>query len=182
MPMRPRSPAGNPERIRLPGIAGVIGFVDGRFGSAVDQRPLVPPPLIGRGQQPVRIGGIDGDIGDARILADGQNVLPGFSAVGGFENSAIAARRPQRTLRRHVDHVRIARIDHDAGDVLGILQTQIAPASPAVVRTIDPIAPVHAALAVVLAGSDPHGRRIFRIERDRSYGIGAFVIEHRASR
>ena len=116
-----------------PGNARVIGFIDGRFGSTVDQRPLVAPPLIGRGQQPVWICGVDGDIGDARVLADGQNVLPGFSTIDGFENSAIATRRPQRTLRRHIDHVRISRVNHDAGDVLGIFQTQIAPASPAIV-------------------------------------------------
>ena len=138
----------------------------------------MPPPLIGRSQQPVRIAGIDGDIGNAGVLADGENVLPRFSAVGGLENPAIAARRPQRTLRRHVDHVRIPRVDHDSGDVLRILQPQIPPASAAVIGPIDSVAPVDAALAVVLARPDPHGGRIFRIECHRSDGIRALIIKH----
>ena len=140
------------------------------------------PPLIGGSQQPVRIRGIDGDIGHARVFADGQDVLPGLAAVGGLEDAPIAAGRPKRPLRCHVDHVRVARIDHDSGDVLGILQTQIAPASAAVVGAINSVAPVHAALAVVLAGPDPDGGRIFRIERDRSDRIGSLIFKDRASR
>ena len=53
----------------------------------------------------VRIVWIDDDVGDARVLADIENALPGLAAVSRFVKSALAARSPEWALRRDVDDV-----------------------------------------------------------------------------
>ena len=73
--------------------------------------------LPGGGEQDVGVGGVDGDVGDSGVVADFEGLLPGFSTVGGFVESALAAGSPQGSLRGDVDDVRIARVDGDAADV-----------------------------------------------------------------
>jgi hypothetical protein len=65
----------------------------------------VAPSLIRGAIEGVRIVWIDDDVGDARVLADVQNVLPGLAAVSCFEKTTLAARPPQRSLRSNVDDV-----------------------------------------------------------------------------
>ena len=52
------------------------------------------------------------------VGADRQHRLPGLAAVGGLVDTTVAPRRPQRTNRRDVDGVRVARIDDDVANVL----------------------------------------------------------------
>src|SRR5258706_9056689 len=102
------------------------------------------------------------------MLTDRQHILPRLAAVRGFEHAAVPARRPERALRGYVDDIRIARVDHNARDVLRVLEPQIAPRAAAVIRPVDAVSVAHAALAVVLARPDPHRVRILRIERHRA--------------
>src|ERR1043165_641779 len=103
----------------------------------------------------VWIVGIDHDVGDACVLADVENVLPRLAAVGSLEQTALAARSPQRTLRGHIDDVRVFRIDGDAADVLGSFETDVFPTAAAVVRLVNTVTIGNAALAVVLPSADP---------------------------
>ena len=75
-------------------------------------------PLIRSCVNRVRIVRIDHDVGDAGVLADLENLFPGLAAVGGFEETSIAARPPQRSLRCDVDDVGVLWIDRDPADVL----------------------------------------------------------------
>ena len=70
--------------------------------------------------QHVRVARIEHDVGDAGVLADVQHLLPGLAAVGRLVEPAIAARSPQRPLGRDVHRVRVARVDQDLADVLGL--------------------------------------------------------------
>ena len=68
----------------------------------------------------------------ARVGAHGQHGLPRLAAVNGLVDPAIPARRPERTHRRDVDHVGVARIHDDVADVLGVrspTRFQVSPAS-----------------------------------------------------
>ena len=89
------------------------------------------------------------------MLADFQNKLPVFAAVGGFVKSSLTTRRPEGTLGSNVDDVRIAGIDEYPGYVLGALQTHILPALAAIDRLVNAVAETDAPLALVLAGADP---------------------------
>src|SRR5205085_5057846 len=109
--------------------------------------------LIRRGINCFRIIWIDYYVGDAGVLADVEDLVPGFAAVGRLVQAAVSAWSPQRPLRRHVNNVRIFRIDRDPPDVLGIFQANILPTLAAVIRTIQAAAVRDAALAVVLAGA-----------------------------
>jgi hypothetical protein len=52
------------------------------------------PPLIRRREKRVRIAGVENDIGDAGVLADGEDALPGLAAIGGLVQAAVAAGAP----------------------------------------------------------------------------------------
>ncbi len=140
----------------------------------------MPAALVGRGQQDIGITRVEHHIGDAGVLADGQDSLPGLAAVGGFVQAAIAARPPERTLGRHVDSVRIAGIEDDAGDVLRLFQPHVLPGFAAIVGAVDAVAIGDATLAVVFSRADPDHVRIFGIEDHGADGVGAFAIEDRS--
>src|SRR6185295_12882056 len=137
----------------LPGGAAVGGPVDAALGAAVDQGPDVAAPLVGGGVEHVGVARVHHHVGDAGVLADRQHLLPGLAAVGGLVEAAVAARRPQRALGRHVDGVRVAGIDEDLADVLGTLEPDVLPTLAAVDRLVDAVAVGDAALAVVLAAA-----------------------------
>src|SRR5438552_17601033 len=113
------------------------------------------PPLIRGRVNRVRIAWINRDVGDAGVLANLQNRFPSLAAIGSLVESPISSRPPQRSLRGHVDSIRVLRIDRDAPDVLRRSEADVLPGFAAIVRPIDAIAVRDAALAVVLAGADP---------------------------
>ena len=59
----------------------------------------------------------DHGIGDAGVLANLKNLFPGFTSIGRFVQSSITTRPPQWSLRRHVNDVRVLRVDGDFPDV-----------------------------------------------------------------
>jgi hypothetical protein len=164
----------------LPRRARVGRFVERAFGAAVDERPVVSASLVGRGVDGVGVVRIDYDVGDAGVLADVERALPRLAAVGRLEEAAVAARPPERPLRRDVDHVGVARINHDATDVLRLFQADVAPRLAAVLRLVDAVAVGDAALRVVLARPDPDDERVLLIHRDPADGVRALVVEDRA--
>ena len=88
------------------------------------------------------MSGFDGSIATSftpvfSLIGDGFPCLP---AVGCFEETAVAARPPERSFRSDVDNLRIARIDHDPADMLRLLQAEILPVLPAIIRAVNPIA------------------------------------------
>ena len=119
--------------------------------------------LVRGGQQMIGILRIHDDVGAAGVIVHLDEALrPGLAAVGGLEEAAIAAAFPERPLRGHVDHVGIARIDHDAGDVLGGFQADVAEGAAAIFALVNAIAVRRGALAVVLAGAHPDDGGILR--------------------
>src|SRR5262249_44756736 len=118
------------------------------------------------------------DVRAAGVLADLDEALrPRLPAVGGLEQAAVAAALPQRTGRCHVYDVRIFGVDHDARDMLGLLQSHIAPGAAAVLALVDAIAVGDAALIVVLAAAHPNHRGILGVDGDSADRVGALVVE-----
>ena len=131
--------------------AAVGRLVERALGTAADELPDGAPALIGRGIEHVGILRIHHHVGDAGVGADGQDGLPGLAAVGRLVEAAVAAGVPQRADRAHVDDVRVARIDEDVLDVLGVLEPHPRPRLAGVGRLVDAVAVADAALVVVLA-------------------------------
>src|SRR5262245_27004776 len=162
-----------------PGRAAVGGFMNRAIRAAVDQCVEMAAALPTRRVNDVGVRRIERDIGDAGVLAEAQNGLPRLAAVGGLVKAAIAARRPERPLRGDVDDFAIARVDHYAANVFGFFQADLAEAASAVFGLVDSVAIADAALAVALARSYPHHRRVFRIERYRANRIRTVIVEDR---
>src|SRR6476660_7969032 len=137
----------------------------------------MPATLIRGGIDRVLILRVNGDVSDASVLTNVQDIFPGLPAICCLEESAFATWSPQRTLRGYVNNVRVFWIDRDSADVFGCFKTNIFPRSPAVVGTIDTVAVRNTALTVVLSRANPHSRWILRIECDSANRIRTFVVK-----
>ena len=181
IPIRPRSTVGRPPLSLLPGRAAVDALVQARLGTAVDQRPLVAPALVGAGVDDV---GIARDRGARSLtpvsLADLEHPLPALAAVDGLVEAAVAAGGPQRALGGDPDDVGVPRIDDDACRCARNPPVRpVLPAGAAVDRLVDAVAVGDAALAVVLAGADPDRQRVVGIDGHAADRIRALTVEDR---
>ena len=139
----------------------------------------MPAPLVGRGEDDVRVARVEHDVADARVLADRQDRTPGGPAVGRLVESALAALGKERPLRRHVHDVRVAGVDDDVADVLRGLEAHALPGLARVGRLVDAVAEMGASLAVVLARAEPEDVRILGVDGHAAEGEDAVVVEDR---
>src|SRR5260370_37194668 len=139
----------------------------------------MPAALVGSSNENVRATWIEDHIGDAGVVADIKNALPGFAAVGSFVKAPVASRTPQRSLASDINRVRIARVDDNLADVLRSFEANVFPTLSAVLRAVDAVAVSDAALTVVLAGADPDDAGILWVEANRTDGIRSFVVKDR---
>src|SRR5207253_6488557 len=122
-------------------------------------------------------------IGKACVFVDELDVVPGLAAVGGFVDSTFLIRSEQVSEHRHVNYVRILRIDDDAGDRLRILEAHLREGLAAIGRFIDAVAEARTLAVIGLAGPYPNDVGIRRRNGDvpnRSSRIG--VENRRESR
>jgi len=152
--------------------------VDGGLGATVDQRCNGSEPLMCGSVEDVRIARIHDDFVDTRVLAAAKDLLPALTAIDGLVEATLATARPQRALRSHVDDLRISWIDQDGTDVLGVLQAHVLPGLTAIETSVDAIAVADVSAADVLAGTDPDGIRIVRIERQTTDGVRLLAVEN----
>ena len=170
---------GQPGLELAPALAAVDRLVEGRLGTAADQRPDMAPALVRGGVDRVRVARVEQDVGDPGLLADREHPGPGLAEVDALVDAALAAAAPERTVGRHPDDPRVARIDQDAADVLGLLEPHALPRLAAVERAVEAVAVGDAALVVVLAGADPDDVGVLRVDGQGADRIGAFAVEDR---
>src|SRR5579864_2763157 len=137
----------------------------------------MPPPLIRRRVQNVRVRRIHRDIIHPSVFADRQHRLPGLPTVGRLVEPAISARSPQRPLRGHIHDLRVSRINHHPPNVLGLLQPEILPALSPIIRPVNSVAVRDTALRIRFSRADPYHRRIIRIERYPPDRIRCLAVE-----
>ena len=126
--------------------------------------------------------GIDHELVRAGVGAHGEDRRPRLAAVGRLVDAAIAARGPERSLRRDVDDVRVARVDLDVAEVLGVRQAGSRPGLAAVRRLVDAVAEHRAPRIRVLAGAEPDDVRVLRIDLDAAEVERSAAIEDRRER
>src|SRR5262249_48228213 len=86
---------------------------------------------------------------------------------------------PQRPLGGDVNDVGVARVDEDAGQVLGVAQADVLPGGAAVGALVKAVAEADAALRLVLAAAEPDDVGVLRIDDDAAERVGAVVVEDR---
>ena len=143
-----------------PGLAAVDRLVDPRTGTAEPEGPGPPEPVVGRGIERVRRNRVHDQVDGAdRPAVDGdvQDLGPGLAAVRGLVDPALGIFGIEMAQGGHVDHAGVGRMDDDAPDVVGFLQTRILPGLAAVDGLVDAVAPIGRTGVVGLAGAEPEG-------------------------
>jgi hypothetical protein len=165
-----------------PGPAGVRRLEDPALGAAAYGLADVAPARVRRGVQHIGIVGVEDDVGDAGILADGQHRIPGSTTIGRLVQAALAARGEERALCGDIHHVGVTRVDLDGTNVLRPLQSHAPPRRAGVRGLVYAVAEVRAALAVVLAGAEPEHVGVAGVDDDAAEVVRAAFVEDRRER
>src|SRR5262249_53956784 len=120
--------AGQPVRQLLPRRPAVRRLEDAAVRAV--PRPVFPGALARlpqAGVHDVRIFRIELDVRRAGVLVLEQPLLKGAPAVGRSEDAALVARSIWVAERRDEHAVRIAWVDDDVRDLLGVAEAEMAP-------------------------------------------------------
>ncbi len=79
------------------------------------------------GVERLRVRRVHRHVDHARVVVDGEHVLPRPAAVGRLEHPALGVGRPEVPDGAHVDHFGVLRVDDDLPDVLRVVQAHVAP-------------------------------------------------------
>src|SRR5260221_13733098 len=108
-------------------LAAVGGFEDSALRSTRYECPRravrVPYSCVNN----FRIRWIENEVECAGRIAAEENFLPRLSAIDRFENAALGIRPERVTERRHVNDVRIFRIDSHPPDLLAFRESDVRP-------------------------------------------------------
>src|SRR5213595_74743 len=99
-------------------LAAVGGFEDSALRSTRHELPWRAVRVPYRCVNSFRIRWIENQIESAGRIGAEENFLPALSSIDRFENSALGIRPEYVTERRHVNDVRILRIDSHPSDLL----------------------------------------------------------------
>ena len=110
-----------------PRLAFVGGLVKTAAGAAALHVPGLPLHLPQRGEHRRGIVGIGRELDRAaqRVLV--EHLRPGAPAVGRAEHAALFVRAIDMALCGDQHHIGVARIDHDARDVPGVVEPRVRP-------------------------------------------------------
>ena len=71
--------------------------------------------------------GIHNQVDRAGVVILEQDLFPRFSAIDATKNAALGIRAIGVAQSRYKDNVRVARMNHDASDMLSVFQTDVGP-------------------------------------------------------
>src|SRR5439155_20877818 len=144
----------NAVRQLLPGCAAIGGLVQRRLAAAALEVP--GPPAVGphAGVNDVRVGGIDVDVGAPGLVVHEQHFLPALAAIARLEHAALVVRAPLVPHAARVGYVRIARVDADARDAIGIVEPEVRPRLAAIVAAVHAVAERRGVARILFGGSD----------------------------
>ncbi|GBD16679.1 hypothetical protein HRbin26_01582 [bacterium HR26] len=138
----------------LPGVTAVEGTPEPALLAAAHQRPGVALHLPDRREEDARVVAIHRDVVAAGVRALVEHLLPGLAAIGRAEDAALLVGPEGMAERRHVDDVRVARVDHDLADVAGVGEPAVDPGTAGIRGLVDAIAVGDVVADAGLAGAD----------------------------
>jgi hypothetical protein len=147
--------------------------------AAADQQPGLAARLPERGVEHVWIRRVHHELDRARRVISKEDFLPGLAAVGGLEHAAFGIRRPDVAERGHVRHVRVARIEHDARDLLRLLEPDVLPRLAGVGGLPHSVAVRHVAANRILAAADPDYIGILLVDGNGADAAAEVGVAHR---
>ncbi|MBA7652034.1 hypothetical protein ES703_59863 [subsurface metagenome] len=100
------------------------------------------------------------EIDGAGLFVDVEDFLPCFSAVCGFVHTALFVMGPLMTGSRHIDDIRILRVNDDPGNRIRSCQAHVLPGLAGIRGLVHSASCHRAAEDIRLTRSDPHYIRI----------------------
>src|SRR6266404_3963442 len=166
----------------LPSRSTIRSLVNAAVRPAAIESVRRTAPLIRRGIKNVRALRIHGDVAHSRVVIYLQDLRPRFSPVRRLVNAALRIRPPQMPQRRHVQHIRISRMNHNAPNVTRCAQPHVLPSLSSVQRFIGSVAPRRTLPIVRFARPHPHHRRIRWCDSDVADRRYSLLVENRRPR
>ena len=140
-PMRPLSPSGRPSvnsrQLSPPSVLSE----DPAPGPAPDEPPRATLALVGGCVEGGGVGGVDGEIHDARVFVDVEDPLPGGAAVGGAIDAAFLIRAEEVPERGDPHRAGVGGMHDDPADVPRLFQPGQPPGLAAVLGVVDALSP-----------------------------------------
>ncbi len=161
----------------LPGRAVVARTVEAVLGAAAIERPGSAIALPHGGEQNVGIAGIEYDVNAASTVVEIEDFFPVLAAVASTEDAAFGVRAIGMAESGDEYDVWIRGMDDEFADVPGVLQSDIGPGLPGVIRTIDAVAEGDISADAGFAGSRVNDVRIGIRDRDAADGRGSLFFE-----
>src|SRR5581483_3861249 len=162
-----------------PGLAGVEGLPDSAARTAAIVSPGFALALIRSGVKDFAVDRVHHDVGEASVLINELDVVPGLAAISRFVNAAIFVRSEQVAHRSYVNNIGIFRISDDASDRLDVLQTHVCEGLSAISRFVDSIANCRALSVIGFAAANPNDIRIRLKYSNVAYGRNWIFLKHR---
>src|SRR4051812_29716308 len=137
-----------------------------------------PPAIrVHAGVENIRVARIGGDVRARRLIVDVQHLLPCLSTVRRLEDATLFVRSPLASEPARVHEVRILRVDHDARDLVTLLETDVRPMLPGVDRLVHPVTDRRVVARVLLARADVDDIWIARRDGDRADRADVLPVE-----
>src|SRR5258708_15972973 len=156
-------------------LASISRLVEaGAWAAGVEEVGL-PADLPHSGEQDVGHLRIEREVGGTCAGIDVEDLLPRLPAIGGLEYAPLFVAVPCVAGGADVDCVAGLRIDGDARDVLAVGEAGAGPVRAAVGGLVDAAADRNTVTHPRLARTDPHRRRLRRIDGDGPDGLCVVV-------
>ena len=173
--------AGEPAR-HLPPVVTTVGRLEDRpeaVGGGVHV-PWRPPRAPQHGEDPVRVRGRGGQVDRSRVPIAVQDLVPRPSTIVRAEHAPLLVGPVRVAQRRHPHPVRIPGIHQDAADAARVVQSDVPPRLPAVVRAVHSVAGRVRGADVRFAGPHVQDGRVRRRHGDRPDGCDGLAVEARS--
>src|SRR6266566_3490874 len=124
----------------FPCSSAIIRAIQTAAGATVRKCPRHATNLPQRGENDVRICGIEGDVDPAGVLILIENLFPGFAAVKRTKNAALSIWTVRMAKRGDENAVRILGIYDQLADGARIAEPHVLPGLAAVNRFVNAVA------------------------------------------
>src|SRR5262250_1778666 len=111
----------------LPGRSAVDGLIEPATRATTLEAPGSTLHLIQGREQQVGIMWIHNQVDRAGVVILEQDFFPRFPAIDATKNAALGIRAISVAQSRDKDNVCVARMNHDASDMLGVFETDVGP-------------------------------------------------------
>src|ERR1700721_971394 len=123
-----------------PGCTAIVRNVNAASRTAALLSPGVHFHLPHARKQRPRILGVHADSRTSGVFIDKEHALPGFAAIFRAKDTALLLRTAQPPQGADIDAIGILRIDHNASDAAGFVETHVGPRFPSVRGLVHPVA------------------------------------------